>query len=112
LQSWGRRETRKQAWEDLVHDQPSGADKDADRTSQRVPKRLPPNGDTPVESTTGTPRWVKVFGIVGLVLLLLIVVLLLTGHGPSRHLHGGLGAQVATVPPSVGDSTALAGQLA
>ncbi|MGI8694610.1 MAG: hypothetical protein ACR2JK_17185 [Geodermatophilaceae bacterium] len=40
----------------------------------------------------GTPRWVKVTGIVALVLLLLIVVLLLTrgpgGHGPSRHASG------------------------
>lgn len=37
----------------------------------------------------GTPRWVKVFGIIALVVLLLIVTLKLTGfggeHGPSRH---------------------------
>ena len=41
-------------------------------------------GDAP-----GTPRWVKVFGIIALVVLLLIVTLKLTGfggeHGPSRH---------------------------
>jgi hypothetical protein len=41
-------------------------------------------------STTGTPRWVKVFGIVALVLVLLFLVLLLTGnHGPGRHSSGG-----------------------
>ncbi len=44
-----------------------------------------PNG----ESTTGPPRWVKVFGLVALAVILLFVILLLTkgpgGHGPSRH---------------------------
>jgi hypothetical protein len=47
------------------------------------------------ESLTGTPRWVKVFGIIALVVVLVVVVLLLTrgsgGHGPSRHASGGLG---------------------
>ncbi len=51
------------------------------------------NGDTGVErrsgSTTGMPRWVKVSGIVALVIVLLFVILLLTGgpnrHGPGRH---------------------------
>ncbi len=53
-------------------------------------------GDTGVapdrESTTGAPRWVKVFGIIGLVLVLLFVVLLLAGggsHGPARHTSSG-----------------------
>lgn len=40
-----------------------------------------------------TPRWVKVFGIVTLIVVLVIVVVLVTGlggpHGPRRH---GLGA--------------------
>jgi hypothetical protein len=38
--------------------------------------------------TPGTPRWVKVFGIIALVVLVLIVVLLIAGrggHGPGRH---------------------------
>ncbi|HEX9705702.1 MAG TPA: hypothetical protein VGA20_10675 [Gemmatimonadales bacterium] len=38
----------------------------------------------------GTPRWVKVFGIVVLVLVLLVVVIMATGvggrHGPGRHM--------------------------
>jgi hypothetical protein len=57
-----------------------------------------PNGDTGVGphrgSTSGTPRWVKVFGIVALVVILLIVIMLLTGgnHGPGRHT-GGLGGR-------------------
>jgi hypothetical protein len=38
----------------------------------------------------GTPRWVKVFGVIALVLVLVFVILLLTGrggdHGPGRHI--------------------------
>lgn len=36
----------------------------------------------------GIPRWVKVFGIIALVLVVLVVVMLVTGrggHGPGRH---------------------------
>jgi len=41
-------------------------------------------------STVGVPRWVKVFGIVALVVVVLFVVLMLVqgGHGPSRHTSG------------------------
>ena len=37
---------------------------------------------------TGTPRWVKMSGIVGVVVLLVVIVLLVSGgeHGPGRHL--------------------------
>jgi hypothetical protein len=39
----------------------------------------------------GTPRWVKVFGVIALVVVLLFVILFLTrwpggGHGPGRHM--------------------------
>jgi len=38
------------------------------------------------ESTTSTPRWVYVFGIIVIVLVLLFVIMMLTGgHGPGRH---------------------------
>jgi len=51
-----------------------------------------------------TPRWVKVFGIIALVVFLLLVILLLTkgpgGHGPGRHLPSG-GAIGDTLPSSV-----------
>ena len=38
-----------------------------------------------------TPRWVKVFGIIALFIILLFVVLLLVGgpRGPGRHMPGG-----------------------
>jgi hypothetical protein len=46
---------------------------------------------TDTSDDTGTPRWVKVFGILALVVVLLFAVLLLArgpggrGHGPGRH---------------------------
>ncbi len=52
------------------------------------------------EPTVGPPRWVKVFGIITLVVVVLFVILLLTGgpgrHGPGRHT-GGLGGQPSPV---------------
>ncbi|AJY76828.1 hypothetical protein [Paenibacillus beijingensis] len=36
-------------------------------------------------STPSTPRWVKVFGIIGLVLILLFIILHLTGNSFSGH---------------------------
>lgn len=50
-----------------------------------------PNGDTGVkpdgESGAGAPRWVKVFGIIALVLVLLFVILHLIGGGLGGHTH-------------------------
>jgi hypothetical protein len=50
----------------------------------------------------GTPRWVKVFGVIGLVVVLLFVILLVTGgpggHGPGRHTPAG--AKGGHAPPS------------
>lgn len=44
-------------------------------------------------SPPGAPRWVKIFGIVGVVAVVLVAVMLLTGgareHGPGRHSGGG-----------------------
>jgi len=46
----------------------------------------------------GTPRWVKAFGIVAIVLVVLVAIMLLSGHGPGRHTSSGdAGGQV---PPS------------
>ncbi|MET8682455.1 hypothetical protein ABZW18_34120 [Streptomyces sp. NPDC004647] len=61
------------------------------------PPRQPDTGDdTGAEpdrgSTPGTPRWVKVFGTIALVVIVLFVILLLTKgpgeHGPARHFGG------------------------
>ncbi len=54
-------------------------------------------------TTELTPRWVKVFGIIALVLVLLVVVMLVTGrggnHGPGRHSPSGdAGAPPSNVP--------------
>jgi hypothetical protein len=44
------------------------------------------------ESAVSTPRWVKVFGVIALLLVVLLVILLLVGgHGPGRHT--GFGGQ-------------------
>ena len=44
----------------------------------------------------GTPRWVKVLGIIAIVLVLLFVIMLLAGHGPGRHTSSAdNGSQVA-----------------
>jgi hypothetical protein len=53
----------------------------------------------------GTPRWVKAFGIVVLVLALLVVGLLVAGvggqHGPRRHLPSGdPGGAAGLAPPA------------
>ena len=60
------------------------------------PPPYPDTDDTGVEpdreSTTGAPRWVKVFGVIGIVVVLLLVVLMLASggeHGPWRHAPGG-----------------------
>lgn len=31
------------------------------------------------------PRWVKIFAVVGALIVVLLVVALLAGHGPGRH---------------------------
>ena len=51
-----------------------------------------------------TPRWVKVFGIIALVVIVLVVIMLVTGrggggHGPGRHSPGGEGSGGHTGPP-------------
>jgi hypothetical protein len=57
------------------------------------------------ESITSTPRWVKVFGIIAVVLVLLIVIVLLTrgpgGHVPGRHTGGVGGHPPPAAAPSV-----------
>jgi hypothetical protein len=65
------------------------------------PDAYPDMGDEPGDrGLTATPRWVKVFGIIALVLVLLVGILLVAGgdHGPGRHTSpGDAGGQT---PPS------------
>ena len=74
------------------------------------PPPYPNSSDTGVASdhgsTTGTPRWVKVFGIVVLVLVALVAVMMAAAgvgghHGPGRHMHSG-GAGEHTPPAAAG----------
>lgn len=52
----------------------------------------PPDEVAAAISTTGAPRWVKVFAIVAMIVVVLLVIALAGGgggrHGPGRHLGG------------------------
>jgi hypothetical protein len=44
-------------------------------------------GESGLGSVTSTPRWVKVFGVIVIILILLVGVMLLGGgHGPGAHI--------------------------
>jgi hypothetical protein len=77
--------TRDDATEEThMAEQPVYADTSGD------PDEAPHRGST--SAYPGTPRWVKVFGIILLVLGLLVVVIMATGiggHGPGRHMSSG-----------------------
>ncbi|MBA3376067.1 MAG: hypothetical protein H0U00_09700 [Actinobacteria bacterium] len=70
-------------------DSPSGTNGDTAATGQGLGRA----------STTRTPRWVKVFAVIALVLIVLFVVATLTGrggHGPGRHtLSGEAGGSIS-----------------
>jgi ABC-type transporter Mla subunit MlaD len=54
--------------------------------------------------TAGTPRWVKVFGIIALVVVVLLVVMIIAGrggHGPGRHTSDDIPFADATRPDVV-----------
>lgn len=57
-------------------------------------------------SPPGVPGWVKVFGIVALVLVVLVAIIMVTGiggeHGPGRHLSAGNPASTPTANPGGG----------
>ena len=68
---------------------------------------IPPETDRPAvaDTTVGPPRWVKIFGALALLVLLLFIVLLVTGrggeHGPGRHGSSGGSSTVGDhVPPA------------
>ncbi len=66
----------------------------------------PKTGPTP-----GTPRWVKVFGVIITVLVLVIVAMLVAGggsHGPGRHLPSG-DAGGRTAPTDLRDDRSPSG---
>jgi hypothetical protein len=72
------------------------------------PRAYPDNaedGDTERDRAPadGTPRWAKLFAIIGVAVLLLLLVLLVVrgGHGPGRHTGGMMDAPRLLTPPDV-----------
>lgn len=63
----------------------------------------PDHGST--DAYPGTPRWVKVFGIIALLLALLLMVVMATGvggsHGPGRHMPSGAVGRMPAVAERV-----------
>lgn len=60
------------------------ADVDSDNESDGRPSNM----GSQAEPAPSVPRWVKVFGLIGLVLVVLVIALQLLGgnsHGPGRH---------------------------
>jgi hypothetical protein len=59
--------------------------------------------DPTPKTGTGTPRWVKVAGLIALALVLLVVIVKFTGlggtHGPGRHTPGADTAGGHAGPP-------------
>ena len=60
--------------------------KHSDQTATKDTPVADPPSSPDSNGDTGTPRWVKVFGIVALVLVLLFVILHLAGGGLGRHM--------------------------
>jgi hypothetical protein len=79
--------------EDTVIDQPS-----VSKSEQRDAVAVPAGSD----QEAGMPRWVKVLAAIGIALVALIVVMLLTGHGPGEHLHHALPGRTQPAGATVG----------
>jgi hypothetical protein len=54
------------------------------------------SGARPSNEPVPAPRWVKVAVVIGIAVALLIIVMLISGHGPGRH----MGTQGGGLPPS------------
>ena len=64
------------------------------------------------ESTTGTPRWMMVVGIIVIFVVLLFVAMMVAGRGGEHSLgrhapSGGVGTPLASVPEGYTPSTGL-----
>ncbi len=58
------------------------------------------------EPTSGMPGWVKAFAVAGVVLVVVLALLLLTGHGPGRHMASADPGQPHAVSRSAGPASA------
>ncbi|MCO1597393.1 hypothetical protein M8C17_19765 [Micromonospora sp. RHAY321] len=60
------------------------------------------SADARATATGRAPRWFKVLAVVGAALLLLVIAMLLAGHGPGRHMHGAAAAVGASPVVTLG----------
>lgn len=60
------------------------------------------SADARATATGRAPRWFKVSAVVGAALVLLVIAMLLAGHGPGRHMHGGSAAVGASPVVALG----------
>jgi hypothetical protein len=66
--------------------------------------RVEPDQESSLGTPPSMPRWVKVLGIITLILVLLVGIMLLTGeHGPGRHAPSA--GAVGETPRSAEDET-------
>ncbi len=65
-----------------------GSGSTATRPPQRHPTFKNAGAGPDRRLNAGTPRWVKVFGIVALALFVLFLILHLAGLSPMSHMHG------------------------
>lgn len=55
------------------------------------------DGGGPDAGPDGVPRWVKICGLIGVVVVVLVGVMLASGHGPGRHMQHSLPALTSPV---------------
>ncbi|MBJ7596704.1 MAG: hypothetical protein DLM67_23440 [Candidatus Nephthysia bennettiae] len=58
--------------------------------NEDLDREVPPHTDREPgldrESSTGTPRWVKVFAVAFVLVVILMVAMIVGGHGPGQHM--------------------------
>lgn len=89
--------------------------KEEDISMRKLPNSNSDNGERPTEDRPpSTPRWVKVSGIIAIVLILLFVIMKLTSiggnHGPGRHIPGVEPAEQIEQKAPGGDAPPKGGQ--
>lgn len=73
--------------------EPAAADRENADAREAAVGHAPSRAERP-----GVPRWVRVLALIGVALVVLLVVMLLSGHGPAQHLQHSSAATGPTLP--------------